>query len=39
MGRAHGYDMVPELGLGVVDRGGMYRILRAMEDDHLVASG
>lgn len=41
-GPAHGYDMVNELaalGLSAVDRGGMYRTLRAMEDDGLVASG
>ncbi len=41
-GPAHGYDMAGELaalGLGTVDRGGMYRTLRAMEEEHLVASG
>lgn len=41
-GPAHGYDMADQLthlGLGAVDRGGMYRTLRTMEDDGLVASG
>jgi poly-beta-hydroxybutyrate-responsive repressor len=41
-GPAHGYDMVDQLGdlgLGAVDKGGMYRTLRAMEGDGLVASG
>ena len=41
-GPAHGYDMVNDLaalGLSTVDKGGMYRTLRAMEDDGLVASG
>ena len=41
-GSAHGYDMVNELaalGLATVDKGGVYRTLRTMEDDGLVTSG
>ena len=39
---AHGYEMADQLaglGLGVVDKGGMYRTLRGMEEDSLVESG
>ncbi len=39
---AHGYDMadqLTDLGLGTVDRGGMYRTLRTMEEDGVVVSG
>lgn len=41
-GPAHGYDMADQLGrlgLGVIDKGGMYRSLRTMEDEGLVGSG
>ncbi|MDP8937413.1 MAG: helix-turn-helix transcriptional regulator [Actinomycetota bacterium] len=41
-GPAHGYDManhLATLGLSTVGKGGMYRTLRAMEDDGLVDSG
>lgn len=41
-GSAHGYDMVSELaalGLAAVDKGGVYRTLRTMDDDGLVTSG
>lgn len=41
-GPAHGYEMVDQLGdlgVGSVDKGGMYRTLRTMEEDGLVASG
>lgn len=40
-GTAHGYEILSELsarGLGNVDAGGLYRALRAMEDEGLVAS-
>lgn len=39
--RAHGYDLptlLAPLGLGATDRGFVYRTLRAMEADGLVAS-
>ena len=39
---AHGYDMAERLGrfgLGAVDKGGMYRTLRVMEEEGLVTSG
>ncbi|HSH23344.1 MAG TPA: helix-turn-helix transcriptional regulator [Acidimicrobiales bacterium] len=38
---AHGYDLldqIAQLGLRSVDPGGLYRTLRVMEDDGLVAS-
>ena len=38
---AHGYDLleqIPQLGLPNVDPGGLYRTLRVMEQDGLVAS-
>jgi poly-beta-hydroxybutyrate-responsive repressor len=38
---AHGYDLleqIKELGLSSVDPGGLYRALRVMEQDGLVAS-
>jgi poly-beta-hydroxybutyrate-responsive repressor len=38
---AHGYDLleqIKELGLANVDPGGLYRALRVMEQDGLVAS-
>ena len=38
---AHGYDLADQLGrlgLGAVDKGGMYRTLRTMEDEGLLAS-
>lgn len=38
---AHGYDLLErlqELGFGSVDPGGLYRALRAMEQERLVAS-
>jgi len=38
---AHGYDLleqIAELGLRTVDPGGLYRALRVMEQDGLVAS-
>ncbi len=38
---AHGYDLleqIPRLGLPNVDPGGLYRALRVMEQDGLVAS-
>jgi len=41
-GPAHGYEMVDrlgDLGVGAVDKGGMYRTLRTMEEDGLVGSG
>jgi len=41
-GPAHGYDMAEQLarlGLGTVDKGGMYRTLRIMEEEGLVTSG
>ena len=40
-GTAHGYQLaerVGELGLGGADRGGVYRVLRSMEDEGLVLS-
>lgn len=40
-GSAHGYTILSELparGLGHVDAGGLYRALRAMEDEGLVTS-
>lgn len=40
-GSAHGYDLLSELparGLGNVDAGGLYRALRAMEEEGLVSS-
>jgi len=40
-GPAHGYDLleqVRDLGVRVADPGGLYRALRAMERDGLVAS-
>lgn len=40
-GQAHGYDLleqIGELGLEQTDPGGLYRALRAMEQDGLVAS-
>lgn len=40
-GPAHGYEILSELsdrGLGNVDAGGLYRALRAMEDEGLVLS-
>jgi DNA-binding PadR family transcriptional regulator len=40
-GTAHGYQLaerVGELGLAGADRGGVYRALRGMEEDGLVAS-
>ena len=40
-GRAHGYDLpvlLAPLGLGATDRGFVYRTLRAMEAEGLVAS-
>lgn len=40
-GPAHGYDILVELaarGLGNVDAGGLYRALRAMDDEGLVVS-
>lgn len=40
-GPAHGYEILSELsarGLGNVDAGGLYRALRAMEDEGLVTS-
>lgn len=40
-GPAHGYEILSELsarGLGNVDAGGLYRALRAMEDEGLVIS-
>lgn len=39
---AHGYDMTDQLGrlgLGAIDKGGMYRTLRALEEERLVSSG
>ena len=41
-GSAHGYDMTVQLnrlGLGGVDKGGMYRTLRVLEEDGMVSSG
>lgn len=41
-GSAHGYDMTDQLGrlgLGGIDKGGMYRTLRALEEERLVSSG
>lgn len=38
---AHGYDLMeqlPELGVSHVDPGGLYRTLRAMEQEGLVSS-
>jgi len=38
---AHGYDLaeqIPQLGLPNIDAGGLYRTLRVMEQDGLVAS-
>ncbi len=40
-GRAHGYELleqVPRLGLDRADAGGLYRTLRAMEQEGLVRS-
>lgn len=40
-GTAHGYELIarlPALGLTVVDPGGVYRCLRAMDEDGLVRS-
>lgn len=40
-GRAHGYDLpdlLAPLGVGATDRGFLYRTLRAMEGEGLVAS-
>ncbi len=40
-GTSHGYDLldgVRALGLGKVDPGGLYRCLRAMDEDGLVRS-
>ena len=40
-GTSHGYellDQIGELGLGRVDPGGLYRCLRAMDEDGLVRS-
>lgn len=40
-GPAHGYDLLlqlPDLGLRRVDPGGLYRCLRAMEEEGLVIS-
>ncbi len=40
-GTAHGYELLEQvgtLGLGRVDPGGLYRCLRAMDEDGLVRS-